>query len=103
MKKVLIALAALPFMAGVAAAGQPQQLNDKQMDGVTAGFSATAIADAQGRVGPLETVLTTTATLSAVTAYATSQGGLTLLFTAPVVTTAGSPSSLFGIPHLVSP
>lgn len=38
MKSVLYGLAALPFLAGVAAAGQPMQLSDKQMDNVTAGF-----------------------------------------------------------------
>jgi hypothetical protein len=66
MKKLLIALTALPFMAGVAA-GQPQQLTDKQMDKVSAaGFSAVAIADAQGLVGALQTLVTTTSAVSVV-------------------------------------
>ena len=39
MKKLLCALAALPFLAGIALADQPVQLNDKQMDKVTAGFT----------------------------------------------------------------
>jgi hypothetical protein len=38
MKKWLFGMAVLPFLAGVALAGQPMQLNDKQMDKVTAGF-----------------------------------------------------------------
>lgn len=38
MKSLLYGLAALPFLAGVALAGQPMQLSDKQMDNVTAGF-----------------------------------------------------------------
>ena len=49
MKKVLMGLTALPFLAGVAAAGQ--QLTDQQLDRVTAGFTATSIADAEGIVG----------------------------------------------------
>jgi hypothetical protein len=38
MTRLLGAVAALPFLAGVALAGQPMQLSDAQMDGVTAGF-----------------------------------------------------------------
>jgi hypothetical protein len=38
MKKLLIGLATLPFLAGVALAGQPTPLADNQMDKVTAGF-----------------------------------------------------------------
>jgi hypothetical protein len=37
MKKILLGLAALPFFAGVAMAGQPTSLSDKQMDEVSAG------------------------------------------------------------------
>jgi hypothetical protein len=43
MKKLLCGLAALPFLAGVALADQPMQLNDKQMDKVTAGFDLHVI------------------------------------------------------------
>jgi hypothetical protein len=43
MKKLLCGLAALPFLAGVALAGESMQLSDKQMDKVTAGFDLTAI------------------------------------------------------------
>ena len=38
MKRFLIGLAALPFLAGVSLAAQPVPLNDTQMDRVTAGF-----------------------------------------------------------------
>jgi hypothetical protein len=76
MKKLLIALVALPFMASAATAGQP--LSDQQMDKITAGFGAIAIADAEGLVGALQTLLTTTSTLSQVSPFATaSQGGMT--------------------------
>jgi hypothetical protein len=69
MKNLLIALAALPFMAGIAAAG-PQPLSDKQMDKVTAGFTAWAYADAQGLNGESGIVTTYTATLSKVAPFA---------------------------------
>jgi hypothetical protein len=73
MKKVLMGLAALPFLAGVAAAGQP--LSNQQMDRVTAGFTALSVADAEGLVGALGTVLTTTASLSQVLPFATGTRG----------------------------
>jgi len=38
MKKFVIGLAVLPFLAGVSLAGQPQPLTDQQMDKVAAGF-----------------------------------------------------------------
>ena len=38
MKKFVIGLAVLPFLAGVSLAGQPQALTDQQMDKVSAGF-----------------------------------------------------------------
>jgi hypothetical protein len=75
MKKVLMGLAALPFLAGVAAAGQP--LTDQQLDRVTAGFTATSIADAQGVVGESGVLLTTVATLSQVSPLATAKLGET--------------------------
>lgn len=43
MKRLLYGLAALPLLAGVALAGQPMQLSDKQMDNVTAGFDLNVI------------------------------------------------------------
>jgi fructose-specific phosphotransferase system IIC component len=74
MKNVLMALAALPLMAGVATAGQ---LSDRQMDQVTAGFTALSIADAQGLVGESGIVLVTTATVSQVLPIATAVVGET--------------------------
>jgi len=73
MKKVLMGLAALPFLAGVAVAGQP--LTDQQLDRVTAGFTATSIGDAQGVVGESGVLLTTTATLAEVAPFATARVG----------------------------
>jgi len=73
MKKVLMGLAALPFLAGGAVAGQP--LTDRQMDRVTAGYTATSIADAQGVVGESGVLLTTTATLAEVQPFATAKAG----------------------------
>jgi hypothetical protein len=64
MKKVLMGLAILPFLAGIAAAGQP--LTDRQLDRVSAGFDAMALAEAEGLVGLGGQVITTTATLSQV-------------------------------------
>jgi hypothetical protein len=50
MKRLIFGLAALPFMAGLASAGQP--LTNAQMDAVTAGFSSIAMADA-GAIGSI--------------------------------------------------
>jgi hypothetical protein len=75
MKKVLMGMAALPFLAGAAAAGQP--LTNQQMDRVTAGFTSIAVADAEGLVGESGIVLTTTATLSEVAPFATAKLGET--------------------------
>ena len=41
MKKFVLGLAVLPFLAGVSVAGQPQPLTDQQMDRVAAGFDFT--------------------------------------------------------------
>ncbi|HEY2531202.1 MAG TPA: hypothetical protein VGJ20_25255 [Xanthobacteraceae bacterium] len=38
MKRLLLGLAVLPFLAGISMAGSPTVLTDKQMDKVTAGF-----------------------------------------------------------------
>lgn len=75
MKKVLMGLATLPFLAGVAAAGQA--LTDQQMDRVTAGFTAISIADAEGLVGGNSSVLTTTGSLSQVLPFLTVKVGET--------------------------
>jgi len=71
MKKLFLGLAALPLLAGVAAAGEP--LTNKQMDRVTAGFTALSIADAEGLVGESGIILTTTASLSQVLPFATAK------------------------------
>jgi len=73
MKKVLMGLATLPFLAGVAIAGQP--MTNQQLDRVTAGFSATSIGDAQGVVGESGILLTTTATLAEVAPFASTRLG----------------------------
>lgn len=75
MKSLVMALMALPFMAGAAAAAQP--LNDAQMDGVTAGFTAISVADAEGLVGESGVVLTTTGSLSQVNPAAIAASGET--------------------------
>jgi hypothetical protein len=38
MKRLLLSLAVLPFLAGISLAADPVPLSDKQMDAVTAGF-----------------------------------------------------------------
>ena len=50
MKKVLIGLAVLPFLTGVALAAQPIPLSDAQMDKVTAGQGDGSIAVFTGAV-----------------------------------------------------
>jgi len=73
MKKALISLAVLPFLAGVAAAGQ--SMTDQQMDRVTAGFFAQGLAEAEGLVGASGIVITTTATLGQVFNVSTATMG----------------------------
>jgi hypothetical protein len=75
MKSLVIAVMALPFMAGAAGAAQP--LSDSQMDGVTAGFTALSIADAEGAVGESGIVLTNTASISQVNPVAVGVFGET--------------------------
>jgi len=75
MKKALMGLAVLPFLAGVAVAAEP--LTSQQMDLVTAGFSAFANADAEGLVGESGAVVTTTATLAQVNPIARATLGET--------------------------
>lgn len=43
MKKLLLGLATVPFLAGMALAQQPIQLSNQQMDKVTAGWSLQEI------------------------------------------------------------
>jgi len=70
MKKVLMGMAALPFLFGAASAGQP--LTAQQMDRVTAGFAAISIADAEGIAGESGIVFTATGSLSQVLPVATA-------------------------------
>jgi hypothetical protein len=78
MKSLVIALMALPFMAGAAGAAQP--LNDEQMDSVNGGFISLSIADAEGLVGESGIVMTNTATVSQVNPAAIGQLGETTSF-----------------------
>lgn len=75
MKKALMGLAVLPFLAGIAVAGEP--LSNQQMDRITAGFTAISIADAEGLVGESGIVLVTTAGLSQVLPIARATFGET--------------------------
>ena len=75
MGKVIMGLVALPLLTGVAVAGQP--LSNQQMDLVTAGFSATSIADAEGLAGQGMFVITNTATLAEVFPITTKTVGET--------------------------
>lgn len=98
----LVAGAALLALAGTANAGQPQQLSDRQMDGVTAGGVgiANAAALALGEVDAV-TVTQTSTNVSTVTpkiaigqsfAQALATGGF--LFQAAAVVHADSAASL---------
>jgi hypothetical protein len=71
MNKLLIGLATVPLMSSVAFAGQP--LTDKQMDAVTAGFSAfsTSLAEPFGGV-----TAAATANLAEVSALRNASGAL---------------------------
>jgi hypothetical protein len=82
MNKLLLGLAALPFMAGAASATQP--LSDAQMDTVTAGFGAASTADAQA-LGKIVSSLT--ATVSQVAVVTTTTGDPAV--TTPVTATLG--------------
>lgn len=77
MKKILLALAILPVTVGVASAAEP--LSNQQMDGITAGFSAISLADAQA-LGKI--VASASATLAQVAVVTTPAG-------APVTATFG--------------
>lgn len=65
MKKFLLGLAAVPLLAGTALAAQP--LSDRQMDAVTAGFSAFSTADAQALGKIVATLSATVASVNVVT------------------------------------
>jgi hypothetical protein len=106
MKSLVVALMALPFMAGAALAAQP--LNDSQMDGVTAGFSSISIADAEGLVGESGIVATNTATLSHVAIYwaaAMGESG-SLLYKSVAASASSTVTSTYtpsGIPGFSAP
>ncbi|MGE0258714.1 MAG: hypothetical protein AB7H71_00905 [Alphaproteobacteria bacterium] len=95
MKKTLMGLAVLPFLAGAAVAAEP--LNNQQMDWVTAGFSALANADAEGLVGANGIIATTTATLAQVNpiARATLGEGSSVLFKSISAAQSSTVSSTF--------
>lgn len=84
MNKVLLGLAALPFLAGAASAAQP--LSDQQMDKVTAGFDAlsTATAQALGKI-----VTTESATTALVAVVTTTPVGSAAAAPVPVSATYG--------------
>lgn len=73
------ALGALPLMvvANLALAGEPMQLSDQQMDGVTAAGSANALATAAAIGGGL--AFTQTAALAAVQVVSTATGQVTTI------------------------
>lgn len=70
MKRVLMGLAALPFCVCAASAAQP--LTNRQMDHVTAGFSAVVIAAANGQAAPGELIQTGTKAMALIEAVATA-------------------------------
>ena len=78
MKSLVIALMALPFMAGAAGAAQP--LTDDQMDSVNGGHIALSIAEAEGLVGESGIVAANTATVSQVSVAGIAQLGETTSF-----------------------
>jgi len=84
MNKVLLGLAALPFLASAASAAQP--LTDTQMDGVTAGFDALSTAEAQA-LGKI--VATTSQTAALVAVVTTTTGSGSAAVTRPVTATFG--------------
>jgi len=95
MKSLVVALMALPFMAGAAGAAQP--LNDDQMDGVTAGFISLAIADAEGLGGESTVLNAATATLSqvSVAAIGVKQEGASLLYKSVAASQSASTLTTF--------
>jgi long-subunit fatty acid transport protein len=102
MRKYLAGVAMLPFMLGVASAGQP--LTALQMDKVTAGYSATSLAGATGLAGESGVVFTATTTIAQVNPVVTSAGLITVdcnCGTSAPVTTEGT-STLFASQALSS-
>jgi len=54
MKKLLVGLAAVPFLAGIAIAGQPMPLSEVQMEKVTAGGGPSLEIEITSFPGPVE-------------------------------------------------
>lgn len=102
MKKALMGLAVLPFLAGVAVAAEP--LSNQQMDGVTAGFTAISWADAEGLVGESGIITTTTATLAQVLPIASATFGerSSLLFKSVAAAQSSSVSSGISVLNIPS-
>lgn len=75
MKKILASAAlALPLLtAGYAVAGEPMRLTDDQMDGVSAGASAIALASAAGIGNVVLAAAKTAAGVAVVDYYASEQ------------------------------
>jgi hypothetical protein len=84
MNKLLIGLAAVPLLTGVASAAQP--LTDTQMDVVTAGFASVSDADAQA-LGKI--VASATATQSLVAVVTTTTGSGSSAVVTPVTASFG--------------
>jgi hypothetical protein len=102
MNKLLIGLATVPLMSSVASAGQP--LSDKQMDVVTAGFSAfsTGLAESFGGV-----TAAATTNLAEVSALRNATGALVTVTFSEVtlnqiksVSAASSASTASNLPSL---
>jgi len=103
MNKLLIGLATVPLMSSVAFAAQP--LTDRQMDAVTAGFTAfsTSLAESFGGV-----TATATANLAEVAVLRSSGVPVTVTFsevtldTIKSVSAAQSESTAANLPSLVA-
>jgi hypothetical protein len=98
MKRLLMGLAVLPFIAGVAGAAQP--LTNQQMDRVTAGFFANSQADALGLAGAGGEVLTATLSLAGIGAIASANVGEITVTAYKSVSTSGSSSVTVTSPTL---
>ena len=70
MKKLLIGVVALPFLTGIAVAGQPTALSDKQMDRVTAGCVVGCVH------GELENIAAQNTAAVAAASFSPSKSGI---------------------------
>jgi hypothetical protein len=93
-----MAMVALPFMAGIASAATP--LSNDQMDTVTAGYTATSVADAEGLTGKGSIVETATATLAQVTPFAFAVTGETVAVVFKSISAAQSATATVGVPTI---